>query len=81
MSQRKRQGASHNVLTGTNAGAAYNDWPTRPAQTTLENYFQNPMSTQNQVQWGDQDDSTRITTQTEGSHTNREPTPLKYIDV
>ena len=39
------------------------------------------MLTQNQVWWADQDDSTRITTKTEGSHMNREPTPLKYIDV
>jgi len=80
-SQRKRRGVPHNILTRTNAGAAGNSWPTRPAKTTPENYFQNPMATQNQVQWGDQDDSTRITTQTKRSHANREPTPLKYIDA
>jgi len=80
-SQGKWRGVSHNVLTRTNTGTADNGWLTGPAQTTLENYFQNPMVTQNQVQWGDQDDSTGITTQTERSHTNREPTPLKYIDA
>jgi len=54
-SQGKQQGAPNNNHMGANAGTAENEWPIRPAQTTLENYIQNPSWTQTQIQWGDQD--------------------------
>jgi hypothetical protein len=74
----KTQMDSGNTCTGANASAADNGLPVRLTQTTLENYFQNPLQMQTQVQWEDQE----MESGTEfHQKQNREPTPLKYIDA
>lgn len=95
--QGQRQGASGVTRTGANEGAADNGWPTRPAQTTLENFFSNtntyqprnqeqtntPNPTQNRTsRWGDPEPGEIPPGQgTNGSNAGREHSPLEYIDA
>ena len=76
--QGQQQGVSSNTGTGANTGAVDSGWPVRPTQTTLENYFQNPMQTQAQMRWGDQEEELRMEL---CQKENREHTPLKYVDA
>lgn len=91
--QHHAQGMPYDICTGANKGAAHNGWPSRPVQTTLDEfgYLVNAQPNENQQQqhriddpipncpWGDCDPNKQGPGPTpQAALSGRSPTPHDY---